>query len=91
MNRLKRELYNKGILYDAPEIPTRIEHDCCTRLVSVTKEMIITVFYSSVIDPILRLYDAHTLAPIGEQELYKDTQWKSRNPWGSFGYTEVFL
>lgn len=97
MNRLKRELQNRGICYEADDYEILMkgaEYDCCEKLVSFTSEIIITAFCSAVIDPILRLYDAHTLAPIGEQDMFKDPDWfgkPARNPWGSHGYEEVFL
>ena len=92
MNRLKKELRDRGILFEADEmqIMRGAEYDCEEKLVSFTSEIIITAFFSAVLDPILRLYDAHTLAPIGEQDMYKDTYWftgKARNPWGSCGFT----
>jgi len=97
MNRLKRELLSRGITYEPDEIDIitkGAEYDYCEKLVSFTSEIIITAIYSAVLDPILRLYDAHTLAPIGEQDMYKDPDWfgkPARNPWGSCGFTEAFL
>ena len=89
MTRLKRELLSRGICYEADEIDILMkgaEYDCCEKLVSFTSEVIITVFCSAVIDPILHLYDAHTLTEIGEQQLYPERNFSGCRTWGSYAY-----
>ena len=91
MNALKRELRKRGIIYDTDEYEVLMrgaEYDTCEQLVSVTETAVITVFYSAVLDPILRLYDRRTLAPIGEQDMFPSRSFKGNRTWGSFAYKE---
>jgi hypothetical protein len=90
MTRLEKELAKRGIIFEADEIEIAlkgIEHDCSAHLVAVTDKFIITVVYSAVIEPVFYIYDRFTFEPIGEQEVYKDTQFFNVfNPWNSFIY-----
>ena len=89
MNRLKKELQNRGIVYEADDyevIMRGAEYDCCEKLVSFTSEIVITVFYSAVLDPVLHIYDAHTLTEIGEQQLYPERSFSGCRTWGSYAY-----
>ena len=88
MTRLKAELAKRGIIYEADEydiIMRGAEYDCSTKLVDVTNDFIITVFYSAVLDPMLNIYDRRTFKLIGQQDLRPDYMFfghKSKNPWG---------
>ena len=91
MTRLKKELEKRNIIFESDDMMIAlkgIEYDSSAKLVGITDKFIITVMYSAVIDPILTLYDRFTLEPIGEQELYKDTQFGAFNPWHSFGFED---
>ena len=90
MTRFKRELLSRGICYEADEIDILMkgaEYDCCEKLVSFTSEVVITVFYSAVLDPILHIYDARTLTEIGEQNLYPERSFSGCSTWDSHAYT----
>lgn len=89
MNRLKKELQNRGIIYQPDEIDIvmkGIEYDMAQVLVGFTSEVIICLWESAVMEPILRLYDAHTLTEIGEQQLYPDRTFSGARTWGSYAY-----
>ena len=90
MTRLKKELEKRNIIFEADEIEIAlkgIEYDNEAHLVTITDKFIITVVYSAVIEPMFYIYDRFTLELIGEQELYKNTQFFSvSNPWHSFVY-----
>lgn len=90
MNRLKKELEKRNIVFNADELEIAlkgIEYDCSAHLVTVTDKFIITVVYSAVVEPTLYIYDRFTFEPIGEQEVHKDTQlFCIANPWHSFIY-----
>ena len=91
MTALKRELTKRGILYDEDEymiIMHGAEYDQCTKLVSVTESIVTVVWYSAVLDPVLRLYDRKTIEPVGEQLLHKETMFNGKKTWGSYGYVE---
>lgn len=89
MNRLKKELTNRGIIYQPDEIDIVIkgvEYDMAQTLVDFTSEVIICLWSSAVMEPILKLYDAHTLTEIGEQQLYPDHTFSGARTWGSYAY-----
>lgn len=90
MTRLEKELEKRNIIFTADELTVAlkgIEYDCSAHLVTITDKFIITVVYSAVIEPMFYIYDRFTFELIGEQELYKDTQFFSvSNPWHSFVY-----
>lgn len=77
MTRLKKELTERGIIYDADEYMIMMgpEHDEDARLVSITDKFLITVVYSAVLDPVLYLYDRKTLKRIAYQNLYPETMF----------------
>lgn len=71
MNRLERELQNRGIIYEADEIACMrgAEYDVDTKLVSVENGVITILWESAVMDPMFKLYDIH-FNLIGEQDVY---------------------
>ena len=89
MTRLKKELTNRGIIYDVDDIKVMLYgsgYDNEQRLVDITSEFVIVVHYSAVLDPFLRLYDRHTLTEIGEQQLYPERSFSGSRTWGSYAY-----
>lgn len=89
MNRLKKELAARGIVYEADEIDIvmhGIEHDNAERLVSFTSDIIITVWESAVMDPVFRLYETRTLKAIGEQNVYPEMSFAGCRTFGSYAY-----
>jgi len=89
MTRLKKELTNRNIIWDADDYMIMMgpEHDTCSELVDITDQFVITCFHSAVLDPILHLYDRKTLQLIAYQDLYKDTNsfnLVSTNPWNAW-------
>ena len=76
----------KGIVFEADERMMMMgpEYDNCQHLVDITKDFIIAVFYSGVIDPMFMLYDRKTLNLIAQQDVYPEYSFfgeKSKNPW----------
>ena len=78
MTRLKKELIQREIIFDhdgCGEVyyhQYRPEYDDCQKLVGVTDQFIICVYYSAVLDPELRLYDRYTFKLIAGQLLRPD-------------------
>ena len=92
MTRLKKELYDRNIIWDEDDYMIMMgpEHDNCSHLVDITDQFLITVFYSAVLDPILYLYDRKSLKCIAQQEMYKDEfGFADVNPWGVWFENEV--
>ena len=90
MRKLNKVLLDKGILYEADEwdIMRGAEYDISRQLVEITKDFIITVMYSAVLDPIFYLYDRKTLELIGEQNVFPEPKiWGAGNTWGSYCWT----
>lgn len=89
MNRLKKELVARGIVYEANEIDIvmrGIEYDNSERLVTFTNEIIVTVWESAVMDPMLRLYEARTFKVIGEQYVRPEMSFSGNRTFGSYAY-----
>ena len=77
----------KGITYEADDymIGMGPEYDNCQRLVDITDNFIITVFYSAVLDPMFNIFDRRTFEFIAQQDYQPDYYFfgqKSKNPWG---------
>lgn len=92
MNAIKRELTRRGILHEANEYDYMkdAEYDMCERLVTVTREFIITVFHSAVLPSEIRLYDRTTLFPIGGQNLLPERcSFFRYNKWDSYFYENM--
>ena len=88
MTKLEKVLTDKGIIYEADEYMMMMgpEHDCCRKLVEITDQFIITVFYSAVLDPEIHIFDRHTFEIVAQQNLYPDPYglFGERNRWGSY-------
>lgn len=88
MTRLKKELTKAGIIFEADDydiIMKGAEYDCCQRVVDITPDFIITVYYSAVLDPMFNIYDRRTFQFIAQQDVSPDYYFfdkKSMNPWG---------
>ena len=87
MTRLKREMLERGIIYEADEqmMMWGPEYDTCQRLVDITNDFIIAVWYSAVLDPMLNIFDRKTFQFIAQQDMMPDYEFfgeKSKNPWG---------
>jgi len=92
MTRLKKELEKAGIIYEADEFECMkgAEYDWCRKLVDITDNFIITVFYSAVLDPELHIFDKNTFEMIAQQNLYPDDmRLFDNNRWGSYMNFEV--
>ena len=94
MTRLDKELRKAGLIWDTDDMQAMrgAEYDHCQQLVDICGDIIVCVFYSAVLDPEFRLYDRHTLAFIGSQDvypLYYECFGGARyNKWSSYGYIE---
>ena len=88
MQKLKKVLKAKGIIYDEDEymiLMHGMEYDQCQKLVDITETAIITVWYSAVMDPVLKLWDRKTLELIGGQDMYPMKTFNGNRTWCSFG------
>ena len=89
MNRLMKELRDRGIVYETNEIDVIFrgpEHDCAAHLVTVTDKVLVIAWYSAVLPPRFELYDRITLKHIADQDMYKDDNppfygFRHSNPW----------
>lgn len=82
MNRLKRELMNKGIIYEADY---NDEYDQSESLVTITDRVIITIYECLVLPPMYRFYDKNTYEFIGVQDTTKSQGIiMNNNPWYSY-------
>lgn len=86
MTRLKKELIERGILYDDLDNENSMNtYESGTSLVCAENGCLVVVRYSNVLDDEFVIYDARTLEVIGSQERYKDSMsfvgTEKRNPW----------
>ena len=93
MTRLDKELRKAGLIWDTDEIQAMYgaEYDTCQQLVDICGDIIVCVWYSAVMDPEFHLYDRHTLAFIGSQDVYPMPECfggARYNKWSSYGYIE---
>lgn len=89
MRRMDKEFEKRGITWESDEmdiIMKGLEYDSCQKLVDITEDYIITVFYSAVLDPELMLYDRRTFEPIAVQNLYPEMSFSGSRTWGSAVY-----
>ena len=83
MNRLKRELMDRGIIYDCENESGYDPYEAEEVLVDVTADFIITAFFCNVLEPQYHLYDRH-FNYIGEQSTRREADFfgmKATNPW----------
>ena len=91
MRKLTKVLKEKGIIYDEDDFMILMhgaEYDQCQKLVDITETAIITIWYSAVMDPVLKLWDRKTFKPIGQQDLFPMRSFKGNRTWCSFAYEE---
>ena len=86
MRKMDRVFAERGITYEADEwaIMWGPEHDCCQRVVDITKDFIIAVYYSAVLDPMFNIYDRRTFKLIAQQSVNPEYTFfgeKCNNPW----------
>lgn len=86
MRKMDRVFEEKGIIYEADEYTMMKgpEYDNCQRVVDIVGDIIVTVFYSGVLDPMFNLYDRKSLEFIAQQNVYPEYQWFDEtclNPW----------
>ena len=86
MTRLKKFLHEKGVLFDEPDNPSRLEQECSRELVTIDGDIIVTVVWSAFLPPMLHLFDRHTYEFIGEQYMSKERSLNGKMTWGSYGY-----
>lgn len=90
MNRLTKELTNRGIIYEAEDylIGMGPEYDNSASLAFIDGDFLVTIHYSAVLDPTFRIYDAHTLTLIGVQNRYLDIDFNGGKTWGSYAWID---
>jgi len=86
MRRMDKVFEERGIVYEADEqmIMWGPEYDTCQKLVDITDDFIIAVWYSAVLDPQFVLYDRRSLQMIAQQNVSPEYEFfgdKSKNPW----------
>lgn len=82
MNRLKKELINRGIIYEAAY---NDEYDQSESLVTITDKVIVTIYECLVLPPMYRFYDKNTYEFIGAQDTTKSQGIiMNNNPWSSY-------
>lgn len=86
MRAITRELRKRGIIYTADEFECMrgAEYDVDEKLISIEGNFLMTVVYSAVLDPILRLYDRRTLEFVGEQNMFPEMSFSGVKTWGSY-------
>ena len=87
MNRMTKELRNRGIIFDADEYKITMygmEYDNDQKLVGIYGDVIVAVWFSAVMDPEFRLYDRRTLELIGGQDLLPYETFTGSRTWGSW-------
>lgn len=80
MNRLNKELRNRGIVYDSYDESV---YEAEEQLVTITNNFIITCFYCNVLEPQYKIYDRN-FNLIGQQSSKKTDYFlgnKTHNPW----------
>ena len=90
MRKMDKVFEERGITYEADEyaIMMGAEYDTCQKVIDITNDFIITIWYSAVLDPMLSIYDRRTFELIGQQNYRPEYEFcgiRSCNPWGSAG------
>jgi hypothetical protein len=82
MNRLKKELTKRGIIYKADY---NDEYDQSESLVIITDRVIVTIYESLVLPSMYKFYDKNTYEFIGAQDTTKSQGIiMNNNPWSSY-------
>ena len=86
MNRLMRELVNRGLVFETDEMDILLHNaiDCCTKFVGIYNGVIVLAHYSQVLDPMYILYDLN-FNEIAKQDMYRTNlpsfDGTHKNPW----------
>ena len=88
MRRMDKEFEKRGITWETDDydIIVRGKIDSCQKVVEITDQFIIAVFYSAVLEPELTLYDRKTFEAIAVQNLYPEMSFTGSRTWGSAVY-----
>lgn len=82
MNRLKKELIKRGIVFDHCDDP----YEECRSLVAIEGDIIITLWGCTVMDDEFHLFDKRTFEKIGSQDRYKsEFLFRKGSTWNSVG------
>jgi hypothetical protein len=82
MNRLKKELTKRGIIYEADY---NDEYDQSESLVTITDRVIVTIYESLVLPSMYKFYDKSTYEFVGCQDTTKSQGIiMNNNPWSSY-------
>lgn len=86
MRRMDKVFEERGITYEADEqmMMWGPEYDSRQKLVDITDDFIIAVWYSAAVDPQFVLYDRRSLQMIAQQNVnpeYEFFGYKNKNPW----------
>lgn len=91
MNRMTKELINRGIITD-PNYEGWSLDEVEEELYEITDKFIITLWWHNSLEPQIHIYDRFTLEPIGGQDLHKTISLCSNRPkdgFHSFTYEAV--
>lgn len=83
MTRLKRELMDRGIIYDCENESGYDPYEAEEVLVDITADFIITAFFCNVLEPQYKLYDKN-FHFLGQQSTRREDDFfgiKATNPW----------
>lgn len=88
MNRLMKELHNRGIIGSSWDSDAYPQYEWERVFVTFNENFLVTASFSNVLDPVLIIHDARTFQPLCEQLLNKyDHQQLFNddifNPWES--------
>ena len=84
MNRLKKELKNRGITYACEDISGYDPYEAEEQLIAVTNGFIITGYYCNVLEPMYKIYDRNfnCIAIQSSERTDSFCGNKCMNPWG---------
>lgn len=83
MNRLTKELRERGLIYDVDYTSYYAQYESESILVGVANDIIITCAYCNVLEPIYRLYDRNFnfIAEQSSERIECFLGHKRTNPW----------
>lgn len=88
MTRLKKELINRGIIFDEEDKFPYDPYEASEELFCISNGLIITIYTCNVLDPSFRIYDTNYNF-IGSQDCFKNTiAFLGNNPFCSYGNIE---
>lgn len=89
MRRMDKEFEKRGITWETDDydIIVKGKIDDCRKVVEITDQFLITVFYSQVLDPEFHIFDRKTLEMIAVQDVYPHQLLGGKTrTWGSAVY-----